>query len=272
MSESTDPQFEDAQPEDDRPIPSAAELAARRAQEIAEELAAEADAQPADLSVDDAPPSEEMTEEQKEEQKEKDDPFARYRDLPAPTDDELLELRRKADQADTFLQLAQRAKADFSNYQKRMDRERKQIREFARRDIILEMLGFVDKFQMSLKKSAEYQEFQSLLDAMRLVGSDIDAFMSRVGLTRMETAGKLFDSALHDAAMHVPGTEHEPGTVIDEIRSGYTLGDLVLRPAQVVVAKGPDAPKLVPKPEPEPADDRAELEADAAESSEPNAD
>ena len=121
-----------------------------------------------------------------------------------------------------------------------MGRERAQIREFARREIMLELLDVLDKFHLSMGKAADYQDFDSLLQAMKIVESELKTFMERVGLQRFDAEGQAFDPDLHAAMTQAPTADVAPGTVIKQIRPGYRLGDHVLQPSQVVVARAPD--------------------------------
>ena len=223
--------------DEDAPMPSAAEVAARRAAEMVQAaLESETDSSfspaGAEVAMDaDAAPMETAAVA---------DSDAPQQNAPPPSEEELLELRRRAEQADKYLDRAQRAKAEFINYQKRMERERAQIREFARREIMLELLDFLDKFHLSLEKAADYQDFDSLLQAMKIVESELKSFMERVGLQRFEAEGQAFDPDLHAAMTQAPTADAAPGTVIKQIRPGYRLGDHVLQPSQVVVARAPD--------------------------------
>ena len=197
---------------DDAPMPSAAEVAARRAAEMVQaalesetdgslspagaEVVADADAAPAETAAADS--------------------YAPQQNASPPSEEELLELRRRAEQADKYLDRAQRAKAEFINYQKRMERERAQIREFARREIMLELLDVLDKFTLSMGKAADFQDFDSLLQAMKIVESELKAFMERVGLQRFEAEGQAFDPDLHAAMTQAPTADVPPGTVGDD--------------------------------------------------------
>ena len=235
--------------DEDAPMPSAAEVAARRAAEMVQaalESETELSLPPADAKAGESkPPSDTEAEAAAAEATAQAetaavDPYAPYRNAPPPSEEELLELRRRADQADKYLDSAQRAKADFINYQKRMGRERAQIREFARREIMLELLDVLDKFHLSMGKAADYQDFDSLLQAMKIVESELKTFMERVGLQRFDAEGQAFDPDLHAAMTQAPTADVAPGTVIKQIRPGYRLGDHVLQPSQVVVARAPD--------------------------------
>ncbi len=251
--------------DEDAPMPSAAEVAARRAAEMVQaalESETELSLPPAGAEVGELklpsaagaetaasePPAETAAAAAA-------DPYAPYRNAPPPSEEELLELRRRADQADKYLDSAQRAKAEFINYQKRMGRERAQIREFARREIMLELLDVLDKFHLSMGKAADYQDFDSLLQAMKIVESELKMFMKRVGLQRFEAEGQAFDPDLHAAMTQAPTADVAPGTVIKQIRPGYRLGDHVLQPSQVVVARAPDETNEPAEKAQQPADE-----------------
>jgi molecular chaperone GrpE len=127
-----------------------------------------------------------------------------------------------------------RARADLENYRKRADRElERRVREQA--DALLrEWLEVVDSLDRALALETDGAESAA---GLRAFLDQIDAILARHGVRRIGEVGDVFDPELHEAVAVVPGTPRSPGTIADIARSGYAVGDRVVRPAQVAVAR-----------------------------------
>ena len=140
-----------------------------------------------------------------------------------PVQAELASLRAKADE---YLDLARRAKADFLNYQDRVRRDRQDWTRQALEGFIRELLPALDGFSL-----AKFED-PKLLEAIRLLEKEFLRVLAKSGVTPIETAGKSFDPAFHEAVAVEPG-----GTQLEEVRRGWMIGDRVLRAASVRIAK-----------------------------------
>jgi molecular chaperone GrpE len=143
-----------------------------------------------------------------------------------PVEVELAELREKAAKADEYLDLARRAKADFLNYQDRVRRDKQEWTRQALEGFIRDLLPALDGFAM-----AKFED-PKLLEAMRVLEKEFLRVLAKAGVAPIETAGKPFDPAFHEAVAVEPG-----GTVLEEIRRGWMIGDRVLRAASVRIVK-----------------------------------
>lgn len=143
----------------------------------------------------------------------------------------------------------QRVTADFANYQKRMAREAEETRQWARAEIIRNILPAIDDFEQALEAGKTAQDVQSLLEGFNLVHDHLLAMLSQQQVQKIEAEGQKFDPEIHEAMLHQESAEHEPGTVMAELRKGYTINGRPLRPARVTVSKGPG------EKEPGPAED-----------------
>ena len=139
---------------------------------------------------------------------------------------ELAALRDRAAKADEYLELARRAKADFINYQDRVRRDKADWNRQALDGFIRELLPALDG--MSLAKF----EDPKLVEAIRVVEKEFLRVLAKSGVVPIETAGKSFDPAFHEAVGVEPG-----GTVLEEVRRGWMFADKVLRPASVRIVK-----------------------------------
>lgn len=148
--------------------------------------------------------------------------------VPPPAADEIEKLR------DRLLRL----QAEFDNYRKRVERERaEQSRRSAER-LIRRILPALDHFELGLKTAASPDDHAGpVLDGMRLILSELQATLEAEGLQPIDAQGRIFDPNLHEAVAVLPSPGHPDGTVIEQIRRGYRLGDLLLRPASVVVGR-----------------------------------
>ncbi|MEJ7731065.1 MAG: nucleotide exchange factor GrpE [Polyangiaceae bacterium] len=133
-----------------------------------------------------------------------------------------------------------RATEELEAQKRRMEREQQRTLEDTRAQVAAEMLPVLDNLDRSIaaaSSSAEGGE-AALLEGIRLVRSQFEEALVRVGLTRIESEGQRFDPAVHDAVGLVQVTdESKDGTVVDEWQRGYRLGERVIRPAKVRVAK-----------------------------------
>lgn len=159
--------------------------------------------------------------------------------LPPPTPEELVELRKRAAERDEYLELAKRSKADFVNYRKRTEVERRKWAALAHRDLLTRLLTACDQCSLAAKSAGEDPSVESLRDALALVWSELERFLKESGVSAVPTEGVRFDPNVHEAVFVQPSAEHPDSTVLSEVKPGYVFGEQVLRPAQVVVTRRP---------------------------------
>jgi molecular chaperone GrpE len=134
-----------------------------------------------------------------------------------------------------------RLQADFDNYRKRMDREKKDWIAFASEKVILELLPVLDHFELGLADSAKSGAPAALTDGFQLVCNQFRAAIEKAGVQTINAEGQTFDPHQHEAITHMPSDTVPEGQVVAQTRRGYKLGDRLLRAAQVVVSSGPAA-------------------------------
>ena len=132
---------------------------------------------------------------------------------------------------DRLLRLA----ADFDNYKKRAARERDEYVARANERLLKELLPILDDLERALKSAEEHEEAQ-LEEGVRLVHRSLASLLQRNGVEAISTEGK-FDPHVHEALLAQPAEDREHGDVLDVIQKGYKLGDLVVRPARVIIAE-----------------------------------
>ena len=140
-------------------------------------------------------------------------------------------------QSQEYLNGWQRERAEFTNFKKRMDREREIAYQNAAGSIIRRYLDVLDDFERALKNRPEQGEGSSWADGIELIYRKLLATLEAEGVQPMNTVGQPFDPNLHEAISQEHSPEHESGHIIDVVKNGYLLGDRVLRPALVRVAQ-----------------------------------
>jgi molecular chaperone GrpE len=138
--------------------------------------------------------------------------------------------------ADEHLQDLQRLAAEFDNYRKRVARDQQLLVARATERLAKELLPVVDDLERALE-AAEQHEEAKLEEGVRLVHRALADSLRKQGLQEIEADGR-FDPHVHEALLSQPSDAAE-GDVIQVVQKGYRLGDLVLRPARVVVSAGP---------------------------------
>jgi molecular chaperone GrpE len=152
--------------------------------------------------------------------------------------EDLAELRRRSEERDEFLALAQRTQADFENFRKRAAREQGLAEGRGVTRVVKELLPALDNLERALA-AAEAQPDGSehhLSEGIRLVQAELAAAMGRVGVEGFSPKGEPFDPNFHEAMAQQPVEGAESGTVVEVYQSGYKLADTVIRPAKVIVA------------------------------------
>jgi molecular chaperone GrpE len=152
---------------------------------------------------------------------------------PAASADALAELQRERDDFhDRWL----RKSAEFDNYRKRVERERREQADQAVVGMLEELLGVVDDFDRALTVDAG-EGGSAYRKGVELIHGKLNDLLRKRGVRPIETLGTDFDPNLHQAVIHESSPEHREGEVIGELRRGYVIGDKLLRPAMVKVAK-----------------------------------
>ena len=150
----------------------------------------------------------------------------------APENSELADLQRERDDfKDRWL----RKGAEFDNYRKRIERERREQGDQAVVDILQELLLVVDDFDRALTVGGD--EGGAYRKGVELIHGKLHELLRKQGLTSMDVLGADFDPNIHMAVMHEESPDHREGEVIGELQKGYMLHDRLLRPAMVKVAK-----------------------------------
>ena len=148
-------------------------------------------------------------------------------------DGELAQARRERD--DYYDRLLRKT-AEFDNYRKRVDRERREQNEWAAADVLKEILGVIDDFERALKADAP-PEAEGYRAGVELIHRQLLDLLRKRGVTPVDALGTDFDPNIHQAVSYDETPGAREGEVVAEFAKGYRLGDRLLRPALVRVAK-----------------------------------
>jgi len=129
-----------------------------------------------------------------------------------------------------------RKTAEFDNYRRRVERERREQADRAVVDLLEDLLLVVDDFDLALTVGAG-EDVSAYRKGVELIHAKLHELLRKRGVKPIETVGKDFDPNVHQAVSHESSPNHREGEVIGEMRRGYTIGDRLLRPAMVKVAK-----------------------------------
>ena len=163
-----------------------------------------------------------------------DEPMTDAPDAPAASvSPETADLQRERDDyKDRWL----RKSAEFDNYRKRIERERREQADQAVVDLLQQLLLIVDDFDRALTVDAG-DSGNAYRKGVELIHGKLHDLLRKQGVTPIEAVGADFDPNLHQAVVHEESPDHREGEVIGELRKGYMMNDRLLRPAMVKVAK-----------------------------------
>jgi len=143
-----------------------------------------------------------------------------------------------------------RAVAEMENLRKRTDRDVKDARQYAMANFARDMLTATDNLSRALltmpqeaKDEAE-GSFKSLIEGVEMTEREMHRLLEKNGITKLEPKGEKFDPNFHQAMFEIPNADVADNTVMEVVQAGYVIGERVLRPAMVGIAKG--GPKVVP--------------------------
>ena len=133
------------------------------------------------------------------------------------------------------------AQAETQNVRRRLEQEKLAATQYAATAFARDMLSVKDNLERALaaipEEMREDERTKGLITGLEATGRELESAFQRHGITRIDSMGKPLDPHLHQAMIEVPSDEAEPGTIVQEMQSGYTIKERLLRPALVGVAK-----------------------------------
>jgi molecular chaperone GrpE len=133
---------------------------------------------------------------------------------------------------------ALRIHAELENFRKRARREYDDAQRYRELELLRDLLPVLDTVQRAIEATTKTVDVESLRSGFRMTAQQIEKVLADHGCRSIDTDGQAFDPAVHDAILEQPAPGTAPGTIVGTAVRGYTLHDRVVRPAQVIVAKG----------------------------------
>jgi molecular chaperone GrpE len=147
------------------------------------------------------------------------------------------ELEKTRAQSLEYFEGWQRERADFTNYKKRIERDQIQMAQAVNGNIIKKYLVVMDDLERALKARPTEGDGAKWAEGIDLVYRKFQTILENENIKRIPADAADFDPNLHEAISHEESPDHESGQVIEVLQQGYMIGDRVLRPALVRVAK-----------------------------------
>ncbi len=141
-------------------------------------------------------------------------------------------------QRDEYYDLLLRKQAEFDNYRKRVERERQTLADAAAAGMLEELLPLMDDLDRALKAEAVGESAEAYRKGVEIIHRQLGDVLRKRGVRAIEALGAEFDPYYHQAVAHEPAEGRRDGEILEEFRRGYMLGDRLLRPSMVKVAKG----------------------------------
>ena len=155
---------------------------------------------------------------------------------PEPEPDPWVELTAERDE---FKEKWLRVVAELDNVRKRSSRELVQSRKFAQADVLRAFLDIQDNFERALQSApdeADAGSMASFREGVELIHQKLRGVLKDKGVSPMEVLETEFDPTYHEAVGQLPRDGVEPGLVIEVVQQGYHYGEMVLRPARVIIS------------------------------------
>jgi molecular chaperone GrpE len=159
----------------------------------------------------------------------------------AAEEDQPEALEKLASELEKYKDAALRARADLDNYRKRVAREKEDAIRYANNTLLESLLPILDNFELGLDAAKNAREAEGIVQGLQMVRKQLEDFLRDHGVEVVNAEGSPFDPNLHEAVAHEPNPSVAEGTVMRQLRKGFKLKDRLIRPASVVVSKGPSA-------------------------------
>ena len=146
------------------------------------------------------------------------------------------EYEKVVSQSQEYFEGWQRERADFLNYKKRIERDQASLKNFITIEIIKKYLTVIDDMELAIKNRPSDDVVIDWMNGFNLIYQKLISILESEGVEHISTDGE-FDPNIHEALTQIDSSTHESGQVVEVMRQGYKIGDRVIRPALVVVAR-----------------------------------
>lgn len=146
-------------------------------------------------------------------------------------------LAERDDWHDRFVRLG----ADYQNYQRRAANNEREARQSATVGVVQSILPVMDHFDLALQHDPDSATLEQVMGGVQMIRDELGRILGTFGVTSIEPVpGDSFNPGEHEAMLQQPSEEVEPGRIVQSLARGYRLGERVVRPAKVIIAKSPE--------------------------------
>jgi len=154
---------------------------------------------------------------------------------------EFSDLQSKIEQAEQkskeYFDGWQRERADFNNYRRRIERENSMLQQNLTGQVLKKYLVVVDDLARALKARPTHGEGAAWSEGVELISRKMNMILEAEGVKAIPSDNGMFDPSLHEAISHEDSPDHQSGQIIEVVQQGYFIGERILRPALVRVAR-----------------------------------
>ncbi len=136
---------------------------------------------------------------------------------------------------DNYKERMLRLAAEFDNYKKRVKNDVENAKGIGKAELLKKLLPILDEFELAVM-SANSNDDKNLVKGIEMVYSNLVDALKKEGLSEMKSTG-IFDPYKHEILMTKEDQKKKPGTILEVVKKGYMFGDIILRPASVIIAK-----------------------------------
>ena len=145
------------------------------------------------------------------------------------------------DKATLYFEQLVRLQADFENYRKRVEKEKAELINFGKTEVLLSFLSLYDVLLKAKKQvESENADVKNIKQGLKMIFEEFAKVFKAQGVQIISAKGKPYDAMTQEVITTIPCAPKDDGLVLEEISSGVKMGDRVIRPAQVVVGKAPE--------------------------------
>jgi molecular chaperone GrpE len=146
------------------------------------------------------------------------------------------QLKQEQEKSREYLNKLLYAQADFENYRKRLSQEVESRIETGKERLIQKLLSVVDELELTLNAAKNTEGTGAVAEGLEMVLKKFRDLLAAEGLTPIECVGKRFDPALHEAIERIQRDDVEDGTILEEVRKGFSVKGRLIRPSIVKIA------------------------------------
>lgn len=148
---------------------------------------------------------------------------------------------QEEDKAAQYFGQLVRLQADFENYRKRVEKEKPELINFGKTEVILSFLSLYDVLLKAKKQvESEDADIKNIKQGLKMIFEEFAKVFKAQGVQIINAKGKTYDPMTQEVITTIPCAPKDDGLVLEEISSGVKMGDRVIRPAQVIVGKAPE--------------------------------